>query len=398
MRILWNSSTPACDSGYGIATREICRRIHDAGHFVRVATKHGYLHWHEYNGIEVFDGSRLDLLKQMITDEDFDYLITFWDIWMLPKESYPKDKWVGYIPVDAETISDKLADRAKETGVQIAMSRHGEREIRSLGLDPLYVPIGVDTSVFCPKPEAREAFRKSFGWGDDTFVIGTVGLNYPNDRKGFIELMHAFKKLHDTNPNARLYVHTHWEGKMPNTVNLRRVAADLGIDKWVAVPHQSAIDLNRIDQGWLADIYNGMDVFVLATDGEGFGMPLIEAQACGVPVIVTRTTTGPELCKTGWLIEVDGDDRQWCQNGTWRYKPCPSKILKQLRRAHSQWMSREAYAKHRSNARERVLEYDWDRVWTDYWLPVLGKLEAMTRAKKRERKVEGVTEQTTAGG
>jgi glycosyltransferase involved in cell wall biosynthesis len=45
------------------------------------------------------------------------------------------------------------------------------------------------------------------------------------------------------------------------------------------------------------EVYNLMDVFYLSTSGEGFGIPIIEAMACEVPVVATDYTTTPELVK-----------------------------------------------------------------------------------------------------
>lgn len=45
------------------------------------------------------------------------------------------------------------------------------------------------------------------------------------------------------------------------------------------------------------EVYNVIDVFLLSTSGEGFGIPIIEAMACEVPVLATDYTTTPELVK-----------------------------------------------------------------------------------------------------
>jgi len=52
-----------------------------------------------------------------------------------------------------------------------------------------------------------------------------------------------------------------------------------------------------LDEAGMANLYNCMDVFVLPTAGEGFGIPTLEAMSCGVPICVTNYTTGYELVK-----------------------------------------------------------------------------------------------------
>ena len=48
------------------------------------------------------------------------------------------------------------------------------------------------------------------------------------------------------------------------------------------------------------EVYNVMDIFTLSTSGEGFGVPTIEAAACGIPSVVTDYTTTQELlCENG---------------------------------------------------------------------------------------------------
>jgi glycosyltransferase involved in cell wall biosynthesis len=57
------------------------------------------------------------------------------------------------------------------------------------------------------------------------------------------------------------------------------------------------------------EVYNLMDVFLLTTSGEGFGIPTIEAMACEVPVLITDYTTSRELVrdtKSGFLINLLG--------------------------------------------------------------------------------------------
>jgi glycosyltransferase involved in cell wall biosynthesis len=88
-------------------------------------------------------------------------------------------------------------------------------------------------------------------------------------------------------------------------VNLLALANICGIpDEALATSDQVKLHLG-IPAEKMALLYNGFDVLASPSYGEGFGVPILEAQACGVPVIVTDWTAMTELMGAGWLV--DGD-------------------------------------------------------------------------------------------
>jgi len=414
MRILWNSSNPDCDSGYGIVSRELIKRLRREGHFIRVATKHAHSHWsyhidrrqisvhlkaareaceagkpeealpkihaarQELEGVEVFEGTLYENVRHMLRAENFDLLFTLWDIWGLVNDTkkYPPEKWVAYVPIDTETISKRLQAVVEKTGLQVAMSRHGERELKSIGMEPYYAPHGVDTSVYYPDPEGRARFRQDFGLTDKNFLIGNLGVNYGiDDRKGFIPLLRAFRIFHKRHPESRLFLHTHARGRFPNTVNLIQIVNDLGMQEFVYFCNQEFDAVGRIENQWIKDSYNGLDVLCLPSKGEGFGLTLIEAQACGTPVVTTHTTTGPELAgNTGWLIDTSENDLVWQPSRTWRYEVGPEAITETLEMAYNAWKYSD-YKKIKEKALVFAKQYDWDVVWDKYWRPLFKTIE-----------------------
>jgi len=422
MKIILNSSSPETLSGYGIVCKELIRRLRNAGHFVRIATKHPSEHWRYYidreqagghlrnariwtekrkwddalialdkayeevEGTEIYDGT-YPVANDMLEEEDFDYIFTLWDIWQIKHKGlivYPKDKWVAYVPIDTEWIADDLAEVCHKAGFHIAMSRHGERELRSIGINPFYAPPGIDTKAFRPDKEARDRFRKDFGWADENFIIGSVGLNYGDDRKGFIPLMQAFKNFHDRHKEAKLYLHTHASGKYPGTINYVRIAKKIGIDDdLIAWPHQPSNDIGRIDKEWLNDVYNGFDVFCLPSRGEGFGLPILESQACGVPIITTDTTTGDEFVGkpgTGWLIPARQDHLRYLPTNTFRYEVGMEGVLDCLESAYNAWKY-SCLDQLKRRAREFAIGYDWDFIWKKYWRETFETLETIRICK-----------------
>jgi len=430
MRILFHTTSPLAHSGYGNVCKELVTRLRKQGHFIRIATKHGFQHWQrwvdhervgdilhetqtwvkkdnpkkitksinnalkELEGIEIFEGTNIAILNEMLEAEKFDYLFSLWDIWKLHGKRQPiHDKWVAYVPIDTEWIADVLRNvclgkdphppddtTSKGPSLHIAMSKHGVKELRSIGLEPMYAPHGVNTKVFRPNLDGRKAFRKDMGWTDDDFVIGSVGLNYGDDRKGFIPLMRAFKEFEKKHIEAKLYIHTHVGGKYPGTVDYIKIADKIGVSR-LYFPHQGSNDIGRIDKEWLNDVYNGMDVFCLPTRGEGFGIPIIEAQACGTPVITTDTTTGKELTKTGWLIDTKPDHLRYIPGNCFRYEVGEEGVLKCLELAYNAWKYTD-YRGLRKVTRENILEFDWDTIWKKHWKPIFKLLEEKLKEKK----------------
>jgi glycosyltransferase involved in cell wall biosynthesis len=119
---------------------------------------------------------------------------------------------------------------------------------------------------------------------------------------------------------------------------------------------------------YMVDVYRAADVLLSPSMGEGFGLPILEAQACGCPVIVGNWTSMPELCFAGWKVS---GQRFYTPIGSFQYIPNIRDIT---------WALRDAYAAKgnaelREQARQGALAYDADLVAETYWKPVLTKIE-----------------------
>ncbi len=247
----------------------------------------------------------------------------------------------------------------------IAMSHFGEKALEEF--NPLYVPHMVDTNLFKPLPEHKAECRRGINLPADAFVVGMVGCNQGlPSRKSFPQVFQAFSEFRKRHDDAMLFVHADVFGRNGG-VNLIELAHACGIPTAaLRTSHQSAYHIG-IPQDALPYIYNAFDVLAMPSMGEGFGIPLIEAQACGIPVITTDFTAMTELCGSGWLVE---GDKWWDQlQNSFQTSPPVGAILEAMEEAyaHSDSMKTEA--------REFALGYDTDKVFQEQWVPVMAELE-----------------------
>ena len=238
----------------------------------------------------------------------------------IPKSAHPF--WIWYYPLDGDPINPLIASVLEKADVRVAMSRYGQELTRNqMRLDAEYVPHGVDTKIFSPanKTECKKAFFEMFGINtkcdiEESFVF--LSMARLNLRKHHIRLLRAFDKFLNTGPSKaaikekkeKCYLYLHLDPKDP--LFMPDPNHDYIFSEWLDVfdlrenviitpqfmANRKRYDyINGIPAADLALLYNLAAVHVLSTGGEGFGIPTVEAMACGKPSIITDYTTSYEL-------------------------------------------------------------------------------------------------------
>lgn len=378
MRILWNSPAPWARTGYGVQTGLFAPRIKSLGHDLVVSAPYSFaggpLDW---GGLLVLpqgqDTYGNDIIAGHYAYHDADIVITLCDVFMLDPNMLAPLNVAHWHPVDSTPVSYMDRVRLQATGSRpIAMSRYGEQELRKAGFDPLYVPHGVDTAVFRQMGK-RDEIRRAMGIAPGTFVIGMNVTNRDAVRKGISEQMAAFARFRKEHPDSLLLVHTQSNAASLGALNLHLLTADLGISDAVRYCDQYAYLSGMIDSDAMAHWYNSLDLYSGCTYGEGFGVPVIEAQACGVPVLLTDCSALTELCGSGWLVQ---GEQFWVPNHqAWWKRPFIRDIADGYERAYWE-RNRSTWPDWQEKARQFALKYDADYVLDEYWRPVLAALEA----------------------
>ena len=279
-----------------------------------------------------------------------------------------------WLPSDCRPMSSADRGVVEASGAQlVAMSRFGLERFRDAGfVNSLYVPHGIDFDVF-RVPEDRAALREATGIAPDTFVIGVNAANNDAIRKAPAEMMLAFAKFAQAHDNVLLSLHTgvHCDGGQ----DLECLAEQLGITDKVLVVDQYRYNSGLIPAEGLADWYGAIDVLLGATYGEGFGIPLVEAMACGVPVITTRCSSMEEINPDG--IQVDGEPFWNGVHRGWWIRPSISGMVRALEEAYERRGEVDPV-----KLRESVAQYEVGRVAQEHMGPAVDVLLERMAARR----------------
>lgn len=378
MRLVWHSNSPTTTSAYGQQTALFVPRIAALGHEVTIAGPYSFggcpIEW---NGITVLpcarDTAGCDTILANHEHFKADWTIVLADPFGLLRvaQDLSRIRLAMLMPIDCDPMGEGDVAVLRESGaVPVAISRFGERVLAAEGATPLYAPHAVDPAIFCPGDP--QPYRDTVpGIGPETLVIGIVAMNRDKDRKGFSEQLLAFSRFHARHPDSFLALHT-TPVNNPG-LNLHAMAARLGISSAVSFPDSYMYDLNMVTQEQLATFYRGCDIVSMASYGEGFGVPLLEAQSCGIPVVATDASAMSELCGSGWLVT--GSPFWSAGHNAWWRRPDTDDIEQAYEAA---WQAREdgKMPALKQSARDFALTYDIDRVFDQYMKPVLADLEA----------------------
>ncbi len=376
MRILFLTASPFCATGYGQQGALLAPRLAAAGHDVAILATAGHSGAPaEWNGIPLFgsDGKvGLLTLDAYAAYWEADLVLSLVDVFPLATERFSRLPLASWVPVDHAPLPPNVKAFFTKTGARpVAMARFGERMLQDAGLDPLYVPHAVETGTFTPRDRAES--RARLGLPDDAFVVGMVAANIGNapPRKAFPQAFQAFAAFHAVRPDSVLYVHAESTG-LGLGVNLEALAGVFGLPPGVVrFADQFRIACVPLSGDEMAETYSAMDVLLNASYGEGFGVPIVESQACGTPVIVSNWSAMPELCGAGWAV--GGEPWYDVSQGSCYLNPSVMEITGALLAAA------EHAAGMRDQAREFALAYDADKVFEEMWLPVLDELERTLR-------------------
>jgi len=212
---------------------------------------------------------------------------------------FPSDGGSG-MPIDCERI-------LRFVHCPVAMAMFGQKQVKDMyGLDTKYIPHAVDIKNYYSMSDIEKNELKQ-RWGlQGRYVVGCVARN--QGRKMMDRVIKTFALYYKYDTQAVLLLHT-------DPYDNAQVFPLLSLIHRYGIANRVMFTGTKFFNGFtykqMNEIYNLMDVFLLTTSGEGFGVPIIEAMACKIPVVCTDYTTTRELVvrnKAGLAIKLVGTE------------------------------------------------------------------------------------------
>jgi hypothetical protein len=370
------SNTIVAPTGYGQQCRQLALRIKADGIPVGVSANYGAPTNMEIEGIQIFAEGLIKYANDSgpeniaMAASQGGFGLTLMDVWVAINDAYHSLPVVSWVPIDHDPVPPRVAEWCIKGGNKyiVAMSRHGEQALLKAGVprDRLtYIPHAIDTKIWTHDgPACRDVLRVP----EDAHLTVITAMN-KGKRKSFPEMLKAWSLFAETHKDAYLYLHTDRWGHLDG-INLIPVLKAVGAPedriRWVNSSQMRA----GIAAETLASIMRSASVLLLASRGEGFGIPVIEAQACGTPVIVTDWTAQPELVKDHGYI-VDGQlDWDEMQESWWKIP----RVLGIVQALENNYADTKSGRIDRAALAAKMYEYDADYVYTTKWQPLFADI------------------------
>ena len=259
-----------------------------------------------------------------------DIVVSINDVWGIHHINYLKSrrnfKHIAYLAIDSECFPYKMptkhgilntieflsstdkvvvfTDWAKETIHTTVKLLTGGKVPSNLEV----IPHGVDTNDFFPIDDKVNLRKKYFGNTpgiEDAFLLGCVARNQPRKRLDAIfQTLRLLIDKYEKKGGKKFMAHFHCVMKEPIGWDLLWLAQYYGVNER-CIFDDNLKPLTGVDIQTLNEIINTYDVHLLPTNSEGWGLPILESMACGVPNVISNYSAHGDWAKgTALMIKL----------------------------------------------------------------------------------------------
>jgi glycosyltransferase involved in cell wall biosynthesis len=416
-RLLYWGDAPTVCTGFGVVARHVLAALFDAGYEIDCLGINAVPDFPDRNRFpyDIIAAGTLPqdplghrALARLVGSRPYDLLFVQNDLHVLqPAAAYLRAMQgrgarlpaiICYYPVDCAVRAD-LTGMLQLADVTVICTAFGQRETEKTlpTRVPQIIPHGVDSRAFRPlddRSAARRRFRQPRNIPEDALLVCSVAAN--SVRKDLARTIAAFARWRASQPTASplvLYLHTI---PLDNGLDLHHAVAASGLQvgRDVIFP-DSYHPVQGISDEALNDLYNAADVYFTTTLGEGWGLPVTEAMAAGLPVVAPRHSSLQEIAGEGRAVLYECAERIWVDNSGYRPLGLMEDIVTALGRAAA--LPEIERRRMTAAARAFAVSLDWSVV-APRWIPIAAALHAARNDPRAGARPHAVGDATAAVG
>ncbi len=278
-------------------------------------------------------------IRNYIQGKDFDLIHTHWVYPAgfvarklsrelgIPHIIHAHGSDINILPSKSRRTRDKIVETLERSDKAIFVSNALKNKAISLGYsgsNSCVIPNGIDSDIFDIKDKTESKCK--IGLNPSIPCVGFVG--NVSHVKGADRFVSIFQKIHS---DLEVQFAVVGDGVLFGKVSEECKAKGLPVKFY-----------GRVDADDVPKYMNAMDVMILPSRNEGWPCVVLEAQACGVPVVGSDNGGIPEAIGDGGMVVTDGDGFE---------KMFAEAVINQL-----------AFSPLRHELRKRALEFDWLKI------------------------------------
>ena len=302
--------------------------------------------WKPVTGLfSASDEATLHSLQPALPDERFDVALRIAYPYLIEASPSAARTFVfstcEFTTPDSEAFSAPLSTLEQGHLEIVTPSTWSKAGLLTLGADPDLVhvlPHGYDPDVFQPPtPAVREQLRKAYGW-EGRFVFLHVGAMTRN--KGIDLILKSFAVFASNHPEALLVLKGLDSLYQSMGLLAKRLRESLSESEAALVGERISYIGDAMQADEIAQLHQAADVYLSPYLAEGFNMPVLEAAACGLPVICTAGGPTDDFTNDSFALKIASSIGFLAVAGKDCLIPSFDSLLAQMDRAFSDeaWM------------------------------------------------------------